>query len=72
MFAARLVSIQDLADAKTAAARAAGPKLNGALGKLNEAVTHGTAPGSKKPAKSSVALRMRETADQVDKEFERY
>jgi methyl-accepting chemotaxis protein len=58
---------------QAAPARAAGPKPNGALGKLKEAVTHhGAAPSSKKPAKSGVALRMRDTGDQVDKEFERY
>jgi hypothetical protein len=42
------------------------------LGKLKEAVTHSAVPGTKKPAKSGVALKMRDTGDHVDKEFERY
>ena len=58
----------------------AGPRPANTLGKLKEAVTHSTvthgthnqAPGSKKPGKSGVSLKMRETGDQVDKEFERY
>ena len=59
------------------AARSAGPKPANTLGKLKEAVTHspaahGVTPGSKKPGKSGVSLKMRETGDQVDKEFERY
>jgi hypothetical protein len=57
---------------QAAPARAARPKPNGALGKLKEAVTHSAVTGSKKPAKSGVALQMRETGDHVDKEFERY
>jgi len=52
--------------------RAAAHKPNGALGKLKEAVTHSAAPGLKKSGKSGVALKMRETGDHVDKEFERY
>jgi methyl-accepting chemotaxis protein len=61
---------------QAAPARAAGPKPNGTLGKLKEAVTHAAGHGngapSKKPVKSGVALKMRETGDHVDKEFERY
>jgi methyl-accepting chemotaxis protein len=61
------------ADAGQAApVRTAASKPNGALGKLKEAVTHGPAAGSKKPAKAGVALKMRESGDHVDKEFERY
>jgi methyl-accepting chemotaxis protein len=52
--------------------RSASPRANGALGKLKEAVTHNPLAVSKKPVKSGVALRMRDTGDQVDKEFERY
>jgi methyl-accepting chemotaxis protein len=53
-------------------ARTAGPRPSANLGKLKEAVTHGPAPGSKKGPKAGVALKMRETGDHVDKEFERY
>ncbi|HTW65969.1 MAG TPA: methyl-accepting chemotaxis protein [Bryobacteraceae bacterium] len=53
-------------------ARTSAPKPNGALGKLKEAVTHSPSPAPKKAAKSGVALKMRETGDHVDKEFERY
>jgi methyl-accepting chemotaxis protein len=56
----------------THSSRPASVKPNGALGKLKEAVTHGAPIGSKKSAKSGVALKMREIGDQVDKEFERY
>ncbi|SPE36981.1 Methyl-accepting chemotaxis sensory transducer (fragment) [Candidatus Sulfopaludibacter sp. SbA6] len=55
------------------AARTAAAKPAGSLAKLHEAVGHGVAPAaSKKPAKSGVALKMRETGDHVDKEFERF
>jgi methyl-accepting chemotaxis protein len=54
------------------AARSAGSKPATTLGKLKEAVTHSAVPGTKKPAKSGVALKMRDTGDHVDKEFERY
>jgi methyl-accepting chemotaxis protein len=51
-------------------------KADAALGKLKEAVTHAPAghagPAAKKPGKGGVALKMRESGDQVDKEFERY
>jgi methyl-accepting chemotaxis protein len=53
-------------------ARSAGAKPGGTLGRLKEAVTHSVPAGSKKAVKSGVALKMRETGDQVDKEFERY
>jgi methyl-accepting chemotaxis protein len=54
-------------------ARSAGPKTGASLTKLQEAVAH-DAPrtASKKPAKSGVALKMRETGDHMDKEFERF
>ena len=43
------------------------------LGKLQEAVGHAVAPAtSKRTAKSGVALKMRETPDRIDKEFERF
>jgi hypothetical protein len=36
-------------------------------------VVHGAASAAaKKPAKSGVALKMREPSDHIDKEFERY
>ncbi len=53
-------------------ARGANAKPSGTLGKLKEAVTHNAATGSKKAVKPGVALKMRETGDHVDKEFERY
>jgi hypothetical protein len=43
------------------------------MAKLREAVSHGAAPSpSKTPAKPGVALKMKETGDHMDKEFERY
>jgi methyl-accepting chemotaxis protein len=55
------------------AARSSGVKPAASLRKLHEAVTHGSAPSaSKKPAKSGVALKLKETGDSLDKEFERY
>jgi methyl-accepting chemotaxis protein len=59
--------------AQAPAARPAASHPAGSLNKLQEAVTHG-APhsGSKKAAKSGVALKMRETGDRTDKEFERF
>jgi methyl-accepting chemotaxis protein len=54
------------------AARAAS-KPAASLTKLHQAVVHGAAPQSaRKPAKSGIALKMREPGDHVDKEFERY
>ncbi len=53
-------------------ARSAGVKLGGSLNNLQEAV-HGTHHSAlKKAAKSGVALKMRETGDRIDKEFERF
>lgn len=54
-------------------ARGAGMKSAGALNRLQEAVSH-SAPHSalKRQAKSGLTLKMRESGDQVDKEFERY
>jgi hypothetical protein len=49
------------------AARPAAP-----LNKLQDAVAHSPAPGSKKAVKSGVALKLRENGDHVDKEFERF
>ncbi|MGA2436471.1 MAG: methyl-accepting chemotaxis protein, partial [Bryobacteraceae bacterium] len=55
------------------AARSSGVKPAASLRKLHEAVTHGSAPSaSKKPAKAGVALKLKETGDSLDKEFERY
>jgi methyl-accepting chemotaxis protein len=55
------------------APRSAGLKPSGSLNKLQEAVTRYATPSSpKKASKSGVALRMRETGDRIDKEFERY
>ncbi len=58
--------------ASAPAARMAAPRPGANLGKLKEAVTHAPVPGSKKGPKAGVALKMRETGDHVDKEFERY
>jgi methyl-accepting chemotaxis protein len=55
-----------------AAARSVGARPASSLTKLQEAVGHGVAPASKRPAKSGVALKMRETGDRIDKEFERF
>src|ERR1039458_2184449 len=53
-------------------ARSAGARPASSLTKLQEAVGHGVAPAaSKRAAKSGVALKMRETGDRIDKEFER-
>jgi hypothetical protein len=47
-------------------------RLGGALNNLQEAV-HGVQHSAlKKTAKSGVALKMRETGDRIDKEFERF
>jgi hypothetical protein len=50
------------------AARSARPAAS--LSKLQEATSRGSA--AKKPAKSGIALKMRETGDRIDKEFERF
>jgi methyl-accepting chemotaxis protein len=57
---------------QSAPPRTAAARPNGALGKLKEAVTYSAGASAKKPAKSGIALKMRETGDHVDKEFERY
>jgi methyl-accepting chemotaxis protein len=51
--------------------RTAGAKP-ASVAKLHQAVVHGAASAAKKPAKSGVALKMREPGDHIDKEFERY
>ena len=53
-------------------ARAAAAKPAASLTKLQEAVGYGAHSGSKKAAKPGVALKMRETGDRIDKEFERF
>ena len=57
---------------QAAAGRPAGARPASSLAKLQDAVGHGVAPGAKKSAKSGVALKMRETGDRIDKEFERF
>ncbi len=52
-------------------AKHAAGKPAGSLSKLQEAVASPHA-GSKKTAKSGVSLKMRETGDRIDKEFERF
>ena len=53
--------------------RSTGARLAGSLNNLQTAVGHGVAPsGAKKAAKSGVALKMRESGDRIDKEFERF
>ena len=54
------------------AARPATARPAASLAKLHEAVSHGAPAGSKKAAKGGIALKMRETGDHIDKEFERY
>ena len=55
------------------AAHAFASKPATSLGKLREAVAHTAAlPASKPAGKAGVALKMKETGDHVDKEFERY
>ena len=55
------------------AARPAAPRQASSLAKLQEAVGHGSAPATaKRTAKTGVALKMRETGDRIDKEFERF
>jgi methyl-accepting chemotaxis protein len=54
-------------------ARSAGPKTAASLTKLHEAVAHDASrAAAKKAAKPGVALKMRETGDHMDKEFERF
>jgi len=57
----------------TPPARAAASKPAASLSNLQQAVVHRAAPASpKKLAKSGVALKMRESGDHIDKEFERF
>jgi methyl-accepting chemotaxis protein len=44
----------------------------GSLRKVQEALGHSVAPAPRKTAKSGVSLKMKETGDALDKEFERY
>jgi methyl-accepting chemotaxis protein len=56
-----------------ASARAVSVQAESSLEKLQAAVGLGAAPAaSKKGARSGVALKMRETGDRIDKEFERF
>jgi methyl-accepting chemotaxis protein len=58
---------------QAAAARSAGAKPAASLTKLRDAVGHSAAPApAKKAAKPGVALKMRESGDHIDKEFERF
>jgi methyl-accepting chemotaxis protein len=55
------------------AAHAFASKPAATLGKLREAVAHtGVRPAARTAVKSGVALKMKETGDSMDKEFERY
>jgi len=55
------------------AAHAPAHKPAASLGRLREAVAHTAPPSASKTAgKSGVALKMKETGDHMDKEFERY
>jgi methyl-accepting chemotaxis protein len=54
-------------------AHSAAPKSAASLGKLREAVSNAAPPSAARTArKSGVALKMRETGDPADKDFERY
>ena len=60
---------------ETAHAHAPAPtagRPTASLRKVQEALGHSVAPASRKTAKSGVALKMKETGDTLDKEFERY
>jgi methyl-accepting chemotaxis protein len=55
------------------AAHSAAPRATASLGKLREAVAHpGSTHAAKPVRKSGVALKLKDTADSVDKDFERY
>jgi len=55
------------------APRTAGVRPSGSLNKLQEAVTRYAAPATPKgTSKPGISLRMRESGDRIDKEFERY
>jgi methyl-accepting chemotaxis protein len=60
-------------DSGHAAVKSAPAKPAASLNKLQDAVGHhAAAAAAKKPAKSGVALKMRDTGDRIDKEFERF
>jgi hypothetical protein len=42
------------------------------LTRLQEATSHSTPAAAKRTARPGVALKMRETGDRIDKEFERF
>jgi hypothetical protein len=42
------------------------------LRKVQAALGHSVAPSTRKPSKSGVNLKMKETGDAIDREFERY
>ena len=56
----------------SAASRPPESRSAGSLGKLQEAVSRHLTPKARAGSKAGVSLRMRDSADQVDKEFERY
>ena len=55
-----------------APARKSGAPAASSLEKLQDAVGHSTTPAPPRPAGSGVALKMRESGDRIDKEFERF
>jgi len=59
-------------DSAPASLPGAGEVKASTLGRLREAVTNRVVAAPKKAGKSGIALRMRETGDHVDKEFERF
>jgi methyl-accepting chemotaxis protein len=59
--------------AQAGAGRPAGAKPAPSLARLHEAVGHAVAPAApKKASKAGVALKMKESGDRMDKEFERF
>jgi methyl-accepting chemotaxis protein len=48
------------------------PRPAASLRKVQDALGHSVAPAAKKPAKSGVSLKMKDSGDALDKEFERY
>ena len=59
-------------DAQAAPVADRRPAREESLNRLQEAVGRAAAPAARKPAKGGVALRLRDTGDQIDREFERY
>ncbi|HWC95504.1 MAG TPA: methyl-accepting chemotaxis protein [Candidatus Sulfopaludibacter sp.] len=47
-------------------------RATGSLAKLHDAVAHGGPAGVKKQSKPGISLKMRESGDRIDKEFERF